>query len=436
MKPKYLYNIISVIVIVSCLCSCSSEPAIIISDETGIADSDNNTEVSENPPVLEERKAISLTDSESRIIDEFNRFCIGFTTDVCRSYDNMNVICSPLGAQMVMSMVLNGVEKENQDELINYLGISDIDALNSLNQTLIDKLPKADNATSIRLANALWWNSYRVNGMNSEYSSMFRNIYSGTIYSGDFNSDNKSVIDAINKWGFDNTNGLIPEYLKELEPSLYAIMLNALSFNSYWKNELFSKEELTEEIFKGALRDSKVKMMHSRETLLKIGEDDRFYFISLPYGNGAFEMKVFLPKEDIFISDIENVVASGRLTNLENNAQYRSVVLEMPKFNINFDLNISYVLYKSGVRSWEDCLDFTMFDEKKEGFLGLRQGLSINVDEKGTEAAAITSTDIFVAPDPVGESDVLELILDHPFYFFIQEFSTKAMIMSGRISNL
>lgn len=152
-----------------------------------------------------------------------------------------NVICSLLGAEMIMSMVLNAVEEDQQTEILNYLGITDIEALNSLNANLIHSLSNADNATKFNISNALWVNNEKIKGLNPDYSSLFTDTYGGLINFGNFNRENKTIIEDINKWGASKTNGMIQQYLKELNSSSFAIVLNALSFSSYWNNELFSK---------------------------------------------------------------------------------------------------------------------------------------------------------------------------------------------------
>ena len=105
-----------------------------------------------------------------------------------------NVICSLLGAEMIMSMVLNAVEEDQQTEILNYLGITDIEALNSLNANLIHSLSNADNATKFNISNALWVNNEKIKGLNPDYSSLFTDTYGGLINFGNFNRENKTII--------------------------------------------------------------------------------------------------------------------------------------------------------------------------------------------------------------------------------------------------
>lgn len=438
MKSEYIYIVVFLMSSFLGVSSCSSEPNsnVIAEPET-----EENTET---PPVLEERKGISLSASQKAVTENLDKFNYAFTTDVIRYVDSKttdsgsNVVCSPLGCEMVMSMLLNGLGEKHQNEFVQYLKVTDIESLNSLNSILIEKLPKADNATTMNLANALWWNLYKTNGLNPYYTSVFSNTYFGIIYSGDFYENNKSVLEEINKWGTDKTNGKISEYLKELNAELYAVLLNAMYFNSYWSNELFSSIPTTKEMFHGVMNDTMVDMMHSTASAIKIGEDEEAYYISLPYGNCAYEMNIIVPKHAEKDKGLNDIISLNRINKLSEKAQYRLAKINMPKLNIESRLSLSDILMESGMTAWRGILDFTMFDELKSGVIKMNQALTLSVDEKGTEASAITGIYIDSAPDPDSsiEHEILELTLDHPFYFFIQEFSTKAMIMSGRISNL
>ncbi|MBD5387640.1 serpin family protein [bacterium] len=108
----------------------------------------------------------------------------------------------------------------------------------------------------------------------------------------------------------------------------------------------------------------------------------------------------------------------------------------MPKFTRSSEIKVSDMLFNSGIKDWHKILNFTMFEGKESGIMELNQGLAICVDEKGTDASAISSGVFIDTATPDSGPSILELKIDRPFYFFIQEFSTDAMIMSGRISNL
>lgn len=75
------------------------------------------------------------------------------------------------------------------------------------------------------------------------------------------------------------------------------------------------------------------------------------------------------------------------------------------------------------------------FGERVEIGILYSQATSFKVDETGAEAAAITAGGNFATATPT-EPEVIEINVDHPFYFSINEYSTGACIISGRITQL
>ncbi len=70
-----------------------------------------------------------------------------------------------------------------------------------------------------------------------------------------------------------------------------------------------------------------------------------------------------------------------------------------------------------------------------ELYIGLLQQFTyVNVDEEGTEAAAVTVGGMFGTS--VGPSTPISFYLDRPFAFVIKEKSTGAILFMGKITKL
>lgn len=68
------------------------------------------------------------------------------------------MICSPLSAQVLLSMLANVTEPESAAEIYSALGCTDKELLNSLNTKLMDAMKNASPVT-FKPANALWYDS-------------------------------------------------------------------------------------------------------------------------------------------------------------------------------------------------------------------------------------------------------------------------------------
>lgn len=392
-------------------------------------------------PVIVERKEISLPQAERDMVDVLNSFGIQFTADACRYIDsrnspeNTNIVCSPLGTEFILSIIANGVDDTAKDEILRYLSVSDIETLNSLNRILIEALPTADISTKMNISNALWFNTNLVNGLNNDFASIFSNKYSGDINNSNFYTQNKETINQINKWGSETTNGLIPNFLEKLDTDLLAIMVNSWYFKGLWYNKPFNPESTTKGIFHGNTKDTEIEMMRSNTISCRYNADNDFEYFVLPYGNKAFAMHILLPKDTESEASINDLITWERLQRMEKNASSYQLQITMPKFKCESRLNLSDLFSNAGVmKGLGGEVGFTMFDKSKNGILKFNQALSLSVDESGAEAAAITWSGAFESAGE--ESAILKLALDRPFYFFIQEFSTGAIMMSGRISDL
>ena len=111
-----------------------------------------------------DRVDIELNGSTRAAANSLKDFYVNFTTDAAKYVDNEsdlsgNFIVSPLSASMVLSMIANGVEEDVRQEISDYLGTNDVDALNSFASTMLTKLPKIDNQTEVKLANSAWVNN-------------------------------------------------------------------------------------------------------------------------------------------------------------------------------------------------------------------------------------------------------------------------------------
>ena len=63
----------------------------------------------------------------------------------------------------------------------------------------------------------------------------------------------------------------------------------------------------------------------------------------------------------------------------------------------------------------------------------VRQDAAIKVDEEGTEAAAVSSSGVFVTD--AGQSSQVLFRADHPFIYVISEAGSGAVLFAGRFGN-
>jgi serpin B len=157
--------------------------------------------------------------------------------------------------------------------------------------------------------------------------------------------------------------------------------------------------------------------------------------VSLAYGNGAYEMVVFLPKEGRTVDGILPLVrekAAGLVL------PTRSVEVFLPKFSTDYSTEgaLPAILKAKGVRNaFSDAADFSSISADEDVMISqVLQKVKIDVTEKGTEFAAVTvigfekATSVGAPPKPV----VFDA--DHPFVYMIRETSTDTVLLVGSLT--
>jgi hypothetical protein len=128
--------------------------------------------------------------------------------------------------------------------------------------------------------------------------------------------------------------------------------------------------------------------------------------------------------------------------NLENwreNAYEANITLKMPKFKMQYKMdNMKDDLIEMGLETpfHPNPKNFTkLFDHPTEPMYISRvvHDALIEVDEKGTEAAAATSVEVGIVS--VNPNTPFTLTLDRPFIFFIQENHSGAILFMGKLGN-
>lgn len=369
---------------------------------------------------------IPLTKAEEGINASANNF--GFEV-FHELYEDGQVLFSPLSASLALSMTATGADGNTAKQMTKILGFDGFttDEVNGYYKKMVSALLTADPKTVFEIANSIWI-SDRIT-VKKPFIDDCEKYYSSEVFPGaDFGS--MDTIDKVNKWCSDKTHGKIKNILEEPDPLLVMALMNALYFNGTWKYpfpNLFKNKFNT-------ISGKAVEMeMMNTSAELPYSEYDGFRMVDLPYGNGSFSMKVILPgdKED-FGKAVKRFDAKT-LDKLNGKAATKTVSVIMPKFMFDYTGSLSDVLVALGMA---DAFSPAKADFSKMSNDGLyisfvKQKTFIDVNEKGTEAAAVTIVGMFensAGPEP----EVIYFTADRPFLFVIQENSTGAVLFIGQ----
>lgn len=384
------------------------------------------------------RTDIDLDPETRAAANELKSFYVNFTTDAIKTMDNegkeTNIVVSPLSCAMMLGMLANGLDTSQCDPVMEYLGISDLDAMNSLCLTLLNSLPCADNQTKMNLVNSIWVDSHYK--LNSDYTSVMDNFYKAVYDYDDFKTNQNAIIDKINDWCSKNTEGLIDKIIDEIDSNNIAFLLNALYFKGSWNGSPFDKNKTETDTFYGMSGKSKVKMMNAPDVEATYGSDSDMEAFSLNFGNGTFTFTVVMPNEGISPQEWLPMITPERISSLGKKMYPSTLKLKLPKFKIDGNkLNLKKIFSDAGLTVFDHDIDLKMFTTTEKVWLDIDQKTVFNVDEDGAEGAAVTMAGIVLTglgPNPTP----IKVNVNRPFLFFINETSTGTCLMSGRIADL
>ena len=324
-------------------------------------------------------------------------------------------------------MLNNGADGQTLKEINQTLGFGEAgaDAINTFCQKMLKEANTLDLETKALIANTIFVNEGLGYRLQEGFIDKANGYYNAQPQNRDF-ADGETM-DVINQWASDHTEGMIPEVLNEdtFKPRAVSYLLNALYFKGMWSSP-FKKEMTTNESFGGG---KEVPMMHKMGQDFQYAENDLYQAIRLPYGNGAYEMTVFLPREDKTVGDVLDALNGS---NWQFDGCPTEVDLKLPRFETGTNQNLVKTMSDLGMpTAFGEYADFPHFCNAPVYISNMFQVAKIKLDEEGTEAAAVT----VIQMDETGISSPPEpkpFHANRPFLYIISEQSTGAIFFIGQ----
>ena len=372
---------------------------------------------------------IVLTKAEEDINAGVNEFGLKLYRSL---YNKDKVFISPLSVSLALSMTAYGARGTTEQEMIATLGFGNAtrDQVGGYYKKMVPALVEADNRTTLEIANSVWVKD--VISLRQDFSNGVKDYFSTEIFSRNFSSS--SLIAEINKWCSDKTHGLIKKAADNLDPDTVMALVNALYFNGKWSNEF---DKATNGQFTALNSSTVSSKMMSRTGSYKYAAADGYRMVSIPYGNGAFVMDLILPSAngaDAFDKAVKGLTWNV-YSSLINNAHSAEVCVTMPVFKMEYDAELQDILAAMGMPSaFGGSANFSGITD--DAALCISQVIHktlVDVDEKGTEAAAVTVVGMIkTSAEP---ENTIYFTADRPFIFAIRETSTNSLLFIGNKVN-
>ncbi|OFY65692.1 MAG: hypothetical protein A2Y71_04975 [Bacteroidetes bacterium RBG_13_42_15] len=378
-----------------------------------------------------------ITKNTEELIKADNEFGIDLFKKVVNHYpSDSNVFISPVSAAFALAMTYNGADgttKKAMELTLKKEGM-EVEEINQCYKDLIGGLRSVDPKVTLNIANSIWYRDGFY--VLPEFIQTNSDYFNAQVQSLDFGSP--SALQTINGWVSDKTNDKITEILNEIPADAVMYLINAIYFYGTWKYE-FDEKNTTEKDFYGDCYQEdripvKVDMM-MLEASINYLHHEIFDAIELPYGNGNYAMMVLLPDPEKTTSDLIEQLGSDNWNSWIESFEEKEVVVSLPKFRFDFEdkLNDELTDMGMGIAFSPGGADFTKINPDGNLFISMvKQKAYVDVNEKGTEAAAVTVVEIELTS--VGEDNRIHFYVDRPFLFVIMEKQSKSIIFIGRVA--
>ena len=369
-----------------------------------------------------------------RLVAACTRFGFNLFAKIIEKEDGKNIFISPYSVAAALTMTYNGAEGETQEAMARTLELQSmsLQEVNLAHANLKEAIENADTEIQLDIANSLWADISE--DFKPNFLQKTRKFYDAEVTKLDFSDSNAPSV--INAWVRKKTRYKIDEIIKEIDPLMVCILINAIYFKGNWAKK-FDREETREGTFtllNG--KEKKVPMMY-QEGKYGYLRGEKFQAICLPYGWGRLCMYIFLPDKSYNFEIFQKRLTADNWERWIEQFKETPGSIVMPRFKVEYGTGLTDALSAMGME--------VAFDAKRANFMGIRPSLTsiseivhktfLDVKEEGTEAAAAAAV-VFATgiglPEP---SRLFNMIVDRPFLCAIRDNENGVVLFLGSITD-
>lgn len=369
-----------------------------------------------------------LTAGEQSLVTAANDFSFALFREVASANKDSNVFASPLSASMALGMAMNGAAGPTYTQMRTALafGTATDDDINASYKSLITLLRGLDPSVDFRIANSIWYRSGFP--FNQSFLDLSKSAFDATVAGLDFSSP--AAVNTINDWVSTATNAKIPKIIDQIESDQVMFLINAIYFKGSWRDK-FDPAETKDDVFHGIAGDQPMRLMHRRGTMRFLFRQD-LAAVDLPYGNSAYTMTVILPQSGTSVDQLASSLTTATWTTLTSQFHDFTSDVWIPRLKLEWQRELNDDLKALGMHDAfvPDGADFTRMSTTRGHNLFIdkvKQKTYVDINEEGTEAAAVTSVGISVTSLPPS------IRVDRPFLFVIRERLSGTIVFMGKI---
>lgn len=372
-----------------------------------------------------------ISEKSAKIIDADNNFGLELFRNIeLIKPEDKNSMVSPISVSLALAMLFNGADgntKIQMEETLKKVGLSS-NEINKSYKDLVSGLASHDPKVELAISNAIFYrNTFSV---KNDFIATNKDYYNAEVSALDF-SKTSETLSKVNNWVYTNTKGKIDKIIEEVKQEDVMYLLNAIYFNGEWKYTFEVKETTNRSFTKTDKSVIQVPTMTTEKQFNYTKQSD-FEMLEIQYGSGNYSMLILLPNEGKTVNKVISLMTKENLSNWVKQLSEQKKMLYMPKFEFKYDNSLKDELTVMGMTD--------AFNEAKANLKGISDAGKlfvsevmhksyIKVDEKGTEAAAVTGITVGVT----SFNPNLYFNVNRPFVFVIREKVSNAILFVGKV---
>lgn len=385
--------------------------------------------VTPSAPLPEPAKSV-----DARLVGAGNRLGFQLLSSLQKETPGENLFISPTSVSLALSLTMNGARGETQQAMAKALSLDglSIEEVNRENGALQTVVANPDPKVQLSIANSLWYKQgFKVNPAfqetgKSHYGAEARPVEFGA----------PSAAKTINEWVDKATRSKIPSIIQKTDPLDRMYIVNAIYFNGTWQKQ-FDPKATREEPFQLAGGSKQQVPMMTQSGRFRYLKGENFAAAALPYGEGRLNLYLFVPDEGVALEKFVSDLTPERWEDWMKRFSSSQGTVSLPKLKLSYGAELTATMKGLGMGiAFTDQADFSgLFEGSKEGLAisFILHKTFLDMNEKGTEAAAVTAVGVSVTSAPVDPP--FNLRADRPYFMAIRDDQTGAILFAGAIHN-
>lgn len=369
---------------------------------------------------------------DPKLIGANNQFGFALLQELRAGDKEESILLSPVSVTLALAMTYNGAAGETEQAMAKAMYLNGMDK-EALNQAVLDLRQSLQNAgpnVELTIANSLW--ARQGVTFKQQFLQTNQRYFGAQVRVLDFNAPNAPG--TINRWVDSHTKGKIKKIVDTIPRDTVMFLINAIYFNGKWQKP-FDKSLTQQKPFHLASGEQKPVQMMKQEGRFAYLKGEGFQMVSLPYGGGRLSMVIALPDEGVSLGEWLGTLDAERWKEWTSRLAMAEGELQLPRFKMDYDKTLNDALKSLGmeVAFIPDRADFSGMREERDLFIQkVHHKAVVEVNEEGTEAAAVTSVQTgitsFQQPRPP-----FKMVVDRPFLFAIRDTRTGIVLFLGAV---